>query len=203
MIRRRACITLLGGAAVAWPLTARAQQGERMRRIGVLVPFTSDDAEGQARLTAFREGLRQLGWTEGHNIRIDVRWSGGDAERIRRFAAELVALAPDVSLAAPSSSVAALQQVTRTLPIVFVQVADPVGSGFVAGLAQPGGNTTGFTVYEWTVGPKWLELLKEIAPRVTRAGLLRDVECGRDRLVRFCPRSGSGDGNGLQPALVA
>jgi putative ABC transport system substrate-binding protein len=174
-MKRREFITLLGGTAAALPLAARAQQGERMRRTGVLVNFTSDDAEGQARLTAFREGLRQLGWIEGRNIRIDVRWSGGDAERIRRYAAELVALAPDVILAATSSSVAALQQTTRTLPIVFVQVADPVGSGFVAGLAQPGGNTTGFTVYEWTIGAKWLELLKEIAPRVTRAGLLRDA----------------------------
>src|SRR5262245_55132570 len=127
------------------------------------------------RASPFREGLRQLGWTEGRNIRIDVRWAAGGAERIRRYAAELVALAPDVILAATSPSVAALQQTTHTLPIVFVQVADPVGAGFVAGLAQPGGNSTGFTVYEYSVAPKWLELLKEIAPRVTRVGLLRDA----------------------------
>ncbi len=174
-MKRREFIILLGGAAAACPFAVQAQQGERMRRIGVLINFASDDAEGQARLTAFREGLRQLGWTEGRNIGIDVRWGSGGAERIGRYAAELVALAPDVILAATSPSVAALQQTTHTVPIVFVQIADPVGAGFVAGLAQPGGNTTGFTSFEYTLGPKWLELLKEIAPRVTRAGLLRDA----------------------------
>jgi putative tryptophan/tyrosine transport system substrate-binding protein len=173
-IKRREFIALLGGAAT-WPLAGRAQQPERVRRIGVLMNFASDDAEGQARLAAFHQGLQQLGWTVGRNVQIDYRWGAGDADRIRKFAAELVTLAPDVILAATSPSVAALQQTTHTLPIVFVQIADPVGAGFVAGLAQPGGNTTGFTSFEYTLGPKWLELLKEIAPRVTRAGLLRDA----------------------------
>jgi putative tryptophan/tyrosine transport system substrate-binding protein len=140
-----------------------------------LMPTAADDPLGQLRLTAFLQALAQLGWTEGRDARIDIRWSTGDADRIRRYAAELVALAPDVILAATSLSVAALQQATRVLSIVFVQVADPVGAGFVAGLARPGGNTTGFTVYEYTIAPKWLELLKEIAPRVTRVGVLRDA----------------------------
>jgi putative tryptophan/tyrosine transport system substrate-binding protein len=174
-MRRREFITLLGGAVAAWPIAARAQQGERMARIGVLMPTATDDPLGQSRLTAFLQALAQLGWTEGRNTRIDIRWSAADADRIRRYAAELVALAPDVILAATSSSVAALQQATRALSIIFVQVADPVGAGFVASLAQPGGTTTGFTLYEYTIGPKWLELLKEVAPRVTRAGLVRDA----------------------------
>jgi len=173
-MKRREFITLLGGAAVSWPLAARAQQGERVRRIGTITSFAADDRASQPRLAAFRQGLQQLGWTEGRNVIFEARWAAGDAERIRRGAAELVALAPDVILAATSPSVAALLQVTRTVPIVFVQVADPVGAGFVASLAQPGGNATGFTIYEYTLGPKWLELLKEIAPHVTRAGLLRD-----------------------------
>jgi ABC-type uncharacterized transport system substrate-binding protein len=171
---RREFVALLGGAA-AWPLAAQAQQGERIWRIGIITSFAEGDRASQPRLTAFRERLQQLGWTEGRNIRMDVRWGAGDAEQTRRYAAELVALAPDVILASGSPSVAALQHATRTLPIVFVQVADAVGSGFVAGLAQPGGNTTGFTLYEYTIGPKWLELLKEIAPGVTRVGLLRDA----------------------------
>src|SRR5262245_31845620 len=146
-----------------------------MRRIGILLSFPADDRASQPRLTAFREGLKQSGWTEGRNIRIDYRWAAGDAEQLRRYAAELVTLAPDVILAGGSPSVAALQHATHKLPIVFVQVADPIGAGFVASLAQPGGNTTGFALYEYTIAPKWLELLKEIAPRVTRAGLLRDA----------------------------
>src|SRR5262245_2124827 len=173
-MRRREFITLLGGAAIGWPVAALGQQGERVRRIGILTTFAADDRASQPRLDAFRQELQQLGWMDGRNVRIDTRWAAGDAERIRRYAAELVALAPDVILAATSPTVAALLQATHTVPIVFVQVADPVGSGFVASLAQPGGNATGFTIYEYTIGPKWLELLKEIAPRVTRAGLLRD-----------------------------
>ena len=172
-MRRRDFITLLGGA-VAWPLAARAQQGERVRRIGVVTNFAADDPAPQPRLTAFLQGLQQLGWTEGRNVHIDIRWSASDAERARRYAAELVALACDVILTVGSPTTGLLLQATSTLPIVFVQVADPVGAGFVASLAQPGGNATGFTIYEYGIGAKWLELLKEIAPRVTRVGILRD-----------------------------
>jgi putative ABC transport system substrate-binding protein len=172
-MRRREFITLLAGAA-AWPLVTRAQQPERMRRIGVLMTRNADDPEEQARLAAFLKGLQELGWSDGRNVHIDVRWSAGDAELRRRFATELVALAPDVILADTSAPVAALQQVTQSVPIVFVGVIDPVGAGFVAGLARPGGNTTGFTVFEYGISGKWLELLKEIAPRMTRTAVLRD-----------------------------
>jgi len=172
-VRRRAFITLLGGAAV-WPLTARAQQAERVRRIGVLTPFAADDAEGHARLTAFAQGLQQLGWTVGQNIRIDYRWGDDKADTMRKYAAELVALAPEVILANSSPAVSSLLQATRTIPIVFAVVADPVGAGFVESLARPGGNATGFTVFEYSIAGKWLELLKEIAPHVTRAAVLRD-----------------------------
>ena len=173
-MKRRQFITLLGGAAV-WPLAARAQQAERMRRIGVLMNLASDDAEGQARLAAFHQGLQQLGWTVGRNVQIDYRWGAGNADRIRKFAAELVALAPDVILSAGSPSVAALQQATRSVPIVFVLVVDPVSSGFVDSLARPGGNITGFAWAEYSIGGKWLELLKEIAPGMTRAAVIRDA----------------------------
>ena len=172
-MKRRAFITLIGGAAAAWPLAARAQQAERVRRVGVLTYLAADDAEGQARLAAFAQALKQLGWSEGRNLRIEPRWA--TADDIRRHAAELAALAPDVLLAATGTvTVAALLQATRTVPIVFVIVIDPVGAGFVASLAKPGGNATGFTVYEYSMSGKWLELLKEIAPRVTRAAVLRD-----------------------------
>jgi putative ABC transport system substrate-binding protein len=172
-IRRREFIFTLGGAA-AWPLVARAQQGERMRRIGVLMYWGADDAEGQARLAAFAQTLKQLGWSEGHNLRIDTRWATTE-DILRRHAAELVALAPDVLVAASgTATVAPLMQATRTVPIVFVITIDPVGAGFVASLAKPGGNATGFMAYEYSMSGKWLELLKEIAPRVTRAAVLRD-----------------------------
>jgi ABC-type uncharacterized transport system substrate-binding protein len=173
-MRRREFITLLGGAVIAWPLAARAQQ-ERIRRIGVLHSLASDDPEGQARLTAFVQGLQELGWTDGRNVRIDYRWAAGDAERARRYAAELVALAPDVILAHGGSILPSLLQATRTVPIVFTQTPDPVGAGFVNSLARPGGNVTGFTVFEYGMSGKWLELLKEIAPRVTRAAVIRDA----------------------------
>jgi putative tryptophan/tyrosine transport system substrate-binding protein len=172
-VKRRQFITLLGGAA-AWPLTARAQQPERMRRVGVLMNLASDDAEGQARLAVFHQGLQQLGWTVGRNLQIDYRWGAGDVDRIRKFAAELIALAPDVILSTGSPSVAAFQQATRTVPIVFVTVVDPVSSGFVDTLARPGGNITGFALYEYSISGKWLQLLKEIAPRITRAAVIRD-----------------------------
>jgi putative ABC transport system substrate-binding protein len=174
-MRRREFLCVLGGAAATWPLAAHAQQGGRMRRIGVLLNFASDDAEGQARLAAFHQGLQQLGWTVGGNVQIDYRWGAGDPDRIRKLAAELVALAPDVILSAGSPSVAALQQATRTVPIVFVTVVDPVSSGFVDSLAQPGGNITGFPLYEYGIAGKWLELLKEIAPNMTRAAVIRDA----------------------------
>jgi putative tryptophan/tyrosine transport system substrate-binding protein len=172
-MRRRDFISLLGSAA-AWPLAARAQQAERVRRIGVLTPFAADDAEGHARLTAFAQGLQQLGWTVGQNIRIDYRWGDDKADTMRKYAAELVALAPEVILANSSPAVSSLLQATRTIPIVFAVVADPVGAGFVESLARPGGNATGFTVFEYSIAGKWLELLKEIAPHVTRAAVLRD-----------------------------
>ena len=173
-MRRREFITLLGGAAAAWPLAARAQQRERMRRVGVLMPLPADDPQSLRRLTAFVQGLQQLGWTDGRNVRIDVRWAAGDPDRFRRYAAELVGLAPDVILAAAVSSMVPLQQATRSVPLVFVQVTDPVGAGFVASLARPGGNATGFTLFEFGVSAKWLELLKEVAPRLTRVAVLRD-----------------------------
>ncbi len=173
-MRRREFITHLGGAAVAWPLTAHAQQGERMRRIGVLLPAAADDALYQARMTAFLGGLQQLGWTDGRNVRIDTRWAAGDADLIRKYAGELIALGPDVLVAFTSAAVPPLQQLTRTIPIVFAVVADPVGAGYVESLARPGGNVTGFTVWEYTLSGKWLELLKEIAPRTARVAVLRD-----------------------------
>jgi ABC-type uncharacterized transport system substrate-binding protein len=172
-MRRREFITLIGGAA-AWPLAARAQQGERMRRIGVLMDLAADDPEGRARLEAFQAQLSRLGWVDGQNARIDVRWGAGVADRMRRYAEELVALTPEVILASGSPSVGPLQQLSATLPIVFATVADPVGAGFVASIARPGGNITGFMLLEYSIGTKWLELLKNIGPRVTRVAVLRD-----------------------------
>jgi putative ABC transport system substrate-binding protein len=170
-VRRREFIGLLGGAAAAWPMAARAQ--ERVRHIGVLAYWAANDAEGQARVAALVEALKQLGWSDGRNLRIDTRWA--TANDIGRHAAELVALAPDVLVAGTgTATVTPLLQATRTVPIVFVSVIDPVGAGFVASLARPGGNATGFTAYEYGMSVKWLELLKEIAPRVTRAAVLRD-----------------------------
>jgi putative tryptophan/tyrosine transport system substrate-binding protein len=173
-MRRRAFIALVGGAAAAWPLAARAQQAERMRRIGVLMTLAEDDSQGQARFAAFVEGLQQFGWRNGGNIRLDVRWTAGNLDEIRKYAAELVALAPDVILASTSPSVAALQAATRSLPIVFALTADPVGAGFVESLARPGGNVTGFVPFEWGLAAKWLELLKEIAPTLAHAAVIRD-----------------------------
>ena len=173
-MRRRELICLIGAAAVAWPLAARAQQADRMRRVGVLDARAADDREGQARLAAFLQGLQELGWTDGRNLRIDYRWAAADADRSRTYAAELVALAPDVILASASQTTAALLQTTRTVPIVFANVVDPVGAGFVERLARPGGNATGFTPFEYSLSGKWLELLKEIAPNLTRIAILRD-----------------------------
>ena len=173
-MQRRAFITLFAGAAVARPLGARAQQSERMRRIGVLMGVAADDPEGQARVTLFVQALQQFGWTDGRNMRIDVRWGAVDADRYRKYAEELVALAPDVILAGSSAALAPLQRATRTVPIVFAGVADPVGAGYVDSLARPGGNVTGFALFEYGIAGKWLELLKQIAPAVTRAAVMRD-----------------------------
>jgi putative tryptophan/tyrosine transport system substrate-binding protein len=173
-LKRREFIGLLGGA-VTWPLAARAQQSERMRRIGVLTPWASNDAEAQDRVTAFVQAMEQLGWTAGRSVRIDYRWGDGKADMTRKYATELVALAPDVILALSSAAVAPLLEASRTVPIVFAGVADPVAAGYVESLARPGGNVTGFTLYEYSIGGKWLELLKEISPRVTRAAVLREA----------------------------
>jgi len=173
-LKRREFIMLLGGAAASWPLAASAQQEGRVRRIGVLLSFAADDPEALASVGAFLQGLQQLGWTDGRNVRIDYRMTAGDADRSRRYAAELVALAPDVILAMGISTVGPLLQANRTVPIVFANVIDPVGAGFVASMARPGGNTTGFTNYEYGMSAKWLELLKQIAPRVTRVAVMRD-----------------------------
>jgi ABC-type uncharacterized transport system substrate-binding protein len=172
-MKRRYFLGVLGGAA-AWPLAVRAQKAGRVRRIGFITNFSADDPEGQARNAAFLQGLQELGWTVGRNVRIDYRWGGTDTDRVRKNAAELLALGPDVIMAPGGSTVRALQQATSSVPIVFGEVTDPVGGGLVASLAKPGGNTTGFASFEYGMGAKWLELLKEIAPSVTRVAILRD-----------------------------
>jgi putative ABC transport system substrate-binding protein len=173
-IGRRKFLATLGGAAAAWPLAARAQQRERMRHIGVLMSLAADDPEGPIRIAAFAQGLQELGWTVGANLRIDYRWTAGDADRSRTYAAEFVALALDAILASGGSTVGPLLQATRTVPVVFVDIVDPVGGGFVASMARPGRNATGFTNYEYGMSAKWLELLKQIAPQVTRVAVMRD-----------------------------
>jgi putative tryptophan/tyrosine transport system substrate-binding protein len=172
-MKRREFITLVGGTVIAWPLAARAQQPERMRRIGVMMGYAKGDREGQVRIAAFLEGLQKLGWAEGRNIRIDYRWAApDDAKSLQRFAKELVAVQPELIFSSNTPSTASLLQQTRTVPIIFALVADPVGSGFVASLPRPGGNVTGFMALEPTMTGKWLELLKEIAPRLVRVALL-------------------------------
>ena len=173
-MKRREFIALLCGAVTAWPLAVRAQQPERVRRIGVLMPLPANDAEGQARVAAFLQGLQELGWSVGRNVVVDIRWSTGNNADVRKYAAELVALAPDVILANSSNAVPPLLEVTRTVPIVFTNVADPVGAGYVDSLARPGGNITGFASFDYSISGKWLQLLKEIAPGVTRVAVLRD-----------------------------
>jgi putative tryptophan/tyrosine transport system substrate-binding protein len=175
-IGRRYCITLLGGAVAAWPLATRAQQGERMRRIGVLMNATATETMPQSYVAAFVQGLRQLGWIEGQNLRIDVRWNAGDAALARIYAAQLIGLTPDVILAASTTNLTVVQQATSTIPVVFVQVSDPVEQGFVASITKPGGNLTGFSMYEFSVGGKWVDLLKEIAPNLTRVAVMSNPD---------------------------
>ena len=172
---RRQFITLLGGAAAAWPLMARAQQPDRMRRIGIVMNRAAENREGQDRLAAFHQGLQELGWRIGRNVRIETRWSEDNADQSVKHAAELVALAPDIILASGTLAMTALQRMNRTLPIVFAAVADPVGAGIVDSLAHPGGNATGFMIYEYNLSAKYLELLKEIAPSVTRVAIIRNA----------------------------
>jgi putative ABC transport system substrate-binding protein len=174
-MQRRDFIKVIAGSAATWPLATRAQQPDRTRRIGVLVNLAAGDSEAQARLAAFQDGLRQLGWIEGRNVRFHIRWGAGNDELFRRFAGELVVLTPDVILGASGATIPPLLQATRTIPIVFAQVIDPVGNGFIASLARPGGNATGFTQFEVGMSGKWLELLKEIAPRISRVAVLRDT----------------------------
>ena len=175
-MRRRELISFLGiaGATAAWPIAARAQQADRTRRIGVLMSVADGDSEGQASVIAFVQRLKELGWTDDRTVRLDIRWGAGDRERYRRYARELAALSPDVLLGMTSSVLAALQEATRAVPIVFVAVIDPVGAGLVDSMARPGGNSTGFIAFEYAIAAKWLELLKEIAPNVTRMAVLRD-----------------------------
>jgi putative ABC transport system substrate-binding protein len=173
-MRPREFITLVGGSAAAWPIAARAQQRERMRRVGVLMNVGEGDMEDKNALATFIHALAQFGWSEGVNLHIDVRWAAGEASQFRSYSAELIALNPEVILASSTPAVSPLQQLTRTIPIVFVRVIDPVGSGLVASLARPGGNETGFVIFEYALAAKWLELLKEIAPQITRVAVLRD-----------------------------
>jgi ABC-type uncharacterized transport system substrate-binding protein len=174
--RRRQFMTLIGGAAAVWPLAARAQQGSAMPRVGALFGIAENDPEGRNRIDAFRQGLEKLGWVQGKNLHIEARWAGGDPERLRALAAEVVRLKPTVVLAGATMSLVALQQVASDIPIVFAQVTDPVGAGFVASLARPGGNITGFTQHEFAIGVKWLELLKELAPRVKRVAVIHRAD---------------------------
>ena len=173
-MRRREFITLLGGAAAAWPLAARAQQAEGMRRVGILMNRRADNAQGRDEVRAFQKALEKLGWSDGHNVWIDVRWGENNVDRERQYATELVALTPDVVLASGALGVTALQHIRRSLPIVFVQVADPVGAGLVDSLDRPGGSATGFMLFEYSLSGKWVELLKQIAPGVSRAAVIRD-----------------------------
>ena len=194
-MRRREFIILLGAAA-AWPAQAPAQQGERMRRIGVLFPQAVNDPDGQAHFVEFIQELQQLGWTAGRNVRIDARWAAGNVDDLRKYTAELVALAPDVLLSSSTSATAALQQATRTVPIVFATAVDPVGNGLVDSLARPGGNVTGFSLYEYSMTVKWLELLKEIAPGVKRVGVLRTASAAG--IGQFAAIQGAAPSFGMQ-----
>jgi ABC-type uncharacterized transport system substrate-binding protein len=190
-MRRREVIALLGGGAVAWPLAARAQQGERMRRIGVLMILGADDAESPARVAVLTQGLQQLGWAVGRNVQIEYRWGADSGGQTRTLAAELVALAPDVILTVGIPALAAVKQVTSTVPVVFVNTVDPVGAGLVESLARPGGNATGSTFFEYGISAKWLELLKQIAPSVMQVAVLRDAAMSSGIGIRRNPSSGT------------
>ena len=200
-IARRKFLATLGGAAAAWPLAARAQQGERMRRIGVLMNRAPDSPEGQDRLAAFQQGLQELGWGVGRNVRIETRWSEDNADQTVKQAAGLVALAPDIVLASGTLAVTALQRISRTLPIVFASVADPVGAGIVDSLARPGGNATGFMIDEYNLGAKWMELLKEIAPRVTRVAIIRNA-ANPAGLAQFATLQNAAQSLGVQASPI-
>ena len=189
-MRRREFIALFGGIGITWPLAVRAQQAERIRRVGVLMNRAADDSQGKARVAAFKQGLQQLGWEEGRNVQIDTRWGEDEVERERKYAAELVALAPDVILSSGSLSATALQHAGATMPIVFVLVVDPVGVGLVDNLARPGGNVTGFMTYEYSLAGKWLELLKQIRPGLTCGDPSGCRESCWDRSVRCHPHNG-------------
>ncbi|MGA7151117.1 MAG: ABC transporter substrate-binding protein [Pseudolabrys sp.] len=215
-MRRRDFIKVIAGSAAAWPLPARAQHSEQMRRIGVLQGGSdTDDPRSQPNIAAFLQTLQQLGWTDGRNVKIDYRWPAGDADKYRKYAAELVALAPDVILAIGTPSLASLLQATRTVPIVFVAVADPVGAGYVDSLSRPGGNATGFMLFDYSLSTKWLELLKQIAPGVTRAAVLRDPAItsgiGQFAVIQYvAPSLGVDvspidvrDASAIEPALAA
>ena len=200
-MRRRDFITLVGGGVTAWPLAARAQQAVGVRRIGVLMNAAADDPEFSRRLRAFVQELERLGWTDGRNLRIEYRWAAGDANRVRNYATELVALAPDILLASGGTTLGPLQLATRTVPIVFVQVPDPVGAGFVASLARPGGNATGFTQFEYGISAKRLEVLKQVAPRVSRAAVLRD-RASPDGIGQFAAMQGVAPSLGVELSPV-
>ena len=200
-MRRRDFITLVGGGVAAWPLAARAQQAVGVRRIGVLMNAAADDPEFSRRLRAFVQELERLGWTDGRNLRIEYRWAAGDANRVRNYATELVALAPDILLASGGTTLGPLQLATRTVPIVFVQVPDPVGAGFVASLARPGGNATGFTQFEYGISAKRLEVLKQVAPRVSRAAVLRD-RASPDGIGQFAAMQGVAPSLGVELSPV-
>jgi ABC-type uncharacterized transport system substrate-binding protein len=197
-MRRREFLGVLGGAAAAWPLVARAQQPERMRRIGVLMGRVEGDTEGEARMVAFREQFEKLGWIEGRTVRTDIRWQTQDVESLQRLAKELVGLQPDVILSESTPPTAALLQQTRTIPIVFAVVSDPIGSGFVANLARPGGNVTGFLNIEGSLGGKWMELLKEVAPRVARVAMLYNPTTAPYAEIYIKPFKAAADSLGIE-----
>ena len=199
-MKRRTFIGFLGGAALTWPLAARAQQDERLRRVGALIGLTANDPEGQLRIAAFRRGLQSHGWEEGRDLHIDYRWSGGNVELQRDYASELVKSKPDVLFAGQSSTLLALKQATSILPIVFVQVDDPVGGGFVDSLARPGGNITGFGLFEYGIGAKWVELLRQLAPRTNHIGVIHEVVNGGSR---YLPAIESALSSGMQSVPFA
>src|ERR1019366_2974324 len=200
-MRRREFIGLVGSAATVWSLAARAQQADPTRKVGVLMNLTSEDPEGKARIEAFSQSLRKTGWIEGENLRTEVRWAGDDAERYHQYARELVGSAPDVILASASPSVAALQQVTQSVPIVFANVIDPVGAGFIASLARPGGNTTGFTAFEYSISGKWLELLNELAPGLKRVAVVREPSIAAG-IGQFAAIQTSSSSSGLELTAI-